>query len=325
MPYNDVIDRTGAEALISQEVATEIVTAVAETNPIMGMARKLPNMTKNQRRMAVMSALATAYFVTGDISKKSTTDVSWENKYIDAEELAVIVPISEAVLADSDYDIWGEVKPALIQAFNKAIIAALLDGTNIPTSWTTNLGAAGLIARCTAASHTISLAAYTDLYEALLGETDAGTDGLLMRIEADGFMSTGHVAHPSMRGKLRNCRDSEGHPIFKLAGTAGSKFVYELDGAPIAFPVDGSINASTALLITGDWSKLVYAIRQDVTYKLLDQAVIQDAAGAIVYNLAQQDMVALRAVMRLGFALPNPINQMTASATTRCQFAVLTA
>jgi len=58
---------------------------------------------------------------------------------------------------------------------------------------------------------------------------------------------------------------------------------------------------------------------------VLDQAVIQDAQGNIVYNLAQQDMVALRCVMRLGFALPNPINRLDATAATRCAFSVLTA
>jgi len=36
-------------------------------------------------------------------------------------------------------------------------------------------------------------------------------------------------------------------------------------------------------------------------------------------------MVALRAVMRCGFALPNPINRMNQVAATRCPFAILTA
>jgi hypothetical protein len=83
--------------------------------------------------------------------------------------------------------------------------------------------------------------------------------------------------------------------------------------------------AASALQFAGDWSQLVYSMRQDITYKVLDQAVIQDAAGNIVYNLAQQDMVALRAVIRLGFALPNPINRMNQIAATRCAFAALTA
>jgi len=325
MPYNSVISRTDAAALIPQEVSAEILKHVAETNPLMSLARKLPNMSSSQRRIPVMSALATAYFVSGDTGLKQTTDVTWANVYIDAEELAVIVPIPEAVLDDSSYDVWGEVRPAVEEALSLAISGAVLYGTNIPASWTTNLGAAGLVARCTAASHTISAAAYTDLYEAVLGETAGGVDGLYMLVEADGFQVTGNIAHLSMKGLLRNTRDVNGLPIFRAAnGSTQAKTTYELDGTPIYFPSDGSMVAATSLMISGDWSQLVYAMRQDITYKILDQAVIQDATGAIVYNLAQQDMVALRAVMRLGFALPNPINRMNATALTRCAFATLT-
>lgn len=326
MPYNSIISRTDAASLIPQEVSAEILKNVAEMNPLMQLARKLPNMSSSQRRIPVMSALATAYFVSGDTSMKQTTDMTWANVYIDAEELAVIVPIPEAVLDDSSYDIWGEVRPAVEEALSLAISGAVLYGTNIPASWTTNLGAAGLVARCTAAGHTISAAAYTDLYEAVLGETGAGVDGLYMLLEADGFQVSGNVAHLSMKGLLRNTRDTNGLPIFRAANSSTqAKTAYELDGTPIYFPSDGSMVAATSLMISGDWSQLVYSMRQDITYKILDQAVIQDGAGAIVYNLAQQDMVALRAVMRLGFALPNPINRMNATALTRCAFATLTA
>jgi hypothetical protein len=100
---------------------------------------------------------------------------------------------------------------------------------------------------------------------------------------------------------------------------------YELDGSPILFPLNGAIVSASGLLIAGQWNQLVYAMRQDITYKVLTEAVIQDGAGNIVYNLAQQDMVALRAVMRLGFALPNPINRMQTTAASRCAFSVLTA
>jgi HK97 family phage major capsid protein len=323
MPYNSQITRTDAAALIPEEVSDAILNEVAGSNPLMQLSRRLPNMARAQQRMPVMSALATAYFVTGDTGLKQTSEVAWENKYIDAEELAVIVPIPQAVLDDADYDIWGQVKPELVKAFNSAIAGAVLFGTNIPASWTTNLGAAGLLARCTAAGHTISLAAYADAYEAILGETAAGVDGLYMLVEADEYGVNGNIAHMSMKGILRNLRDSNGNPIFKSAVQDPTR--YELDGAPIFFPTDGSMVAASALQFAGDWSQLVYSMRQDITYKVLDQAVIQDAAGNIVYNLAQQDMVALRAVIRLGFALPNPINRMNQTAATRCAFAALTA
>ena len=323
MPYNSLISRTDAAALIPEEAASEIIKGVAEMNPVMQLARRLPNMSRAQRRLPVMSALATAYFVNGDTGLKQTSEVNWANVYVDAEEVAAIIPIPEAVLDDADFDIWGECKDQIVQAMSLAVSGALFYGTNIPASWTTNLGAAGLLARCTAAGHTISRAAYADDYEALLGETAAGVDGAYMLVEADGFMVNGVVAHPSVKGLLRNLRDSNGNPIFKRDVQSSSQ--YELDGSPIYFPTDGSIVAASNLAFVGDWSQMVYAMRQDITYKVLDQAVIQDANGAIVYNLAQQDMVALRAVMRLGFALPNPINRMNATAATRCQFAALTA
>lgn len=323
MPFNNLISRTDATNLMPTDMSTEIIKAVTGSNPLLQLARKLPNMPTAARTMPVTSALATAYFVNGDTGLKQTTSLDWTGITMTAEELAVIVPIPENVLADSQYDIWGEVQPALLEAFNFAITSAILYGTNIPATWTTALGGAGLLARCTTAGHVVSNALFTDLYEAIMGEAADGTDGLLMRLEADGFMATGHVASMPMRGRLRNVRDADGNPIF--VRTMQETTRYELDGSPIYFPTDGSVVDASSWMFSGDWNQLVYAFRQDITYKLLTEAVIQDAAGNIIYNLAQQDMVALRAVMRLGVALPNPINRMNATAATRCAFAVLTA
>ena len=323
MPFNSLVSRTDAAALIPEDASTEILKSLPETSIVMQLARRLTDMSVKQRRLPVMNALATAYFVSGDNGLKQTSEVNWTNKYLEAEELAVIVPIPEAVLDDSAFDIWGEVRPALVEAFGIAIDQAVLYGTNIPASWTTNLGAAGLVALSTAAGNTVSLAAYTDLYEALLGETAAGVAGSLGLLEADGYVASGHVADTSMRRKLRNVRDSDGGLIFKSNMQDTTRF--DLDGSPIYFPTNGAIVAATALVVSGQWNQLVYALRQDITYKILDQAVIQDAAGNTIYNLAQQDMVALRAVMRLGFALPNPINRIQSVAASRAPFSVLTA
>ena len=133
---------------------------------------------------------------------------------------------------------------------------------------------------------------------------------------------TGSIAHTSMKRKLRNVRDSNGSPIFTSSMQGANQYL--LDGSPIVFPTNGAIS-STYYIISGQWNQLVYAMRQDITYKVLTEAVLQDASGNIVYNLAQQDMVALRAVMRLGFALPNPINRMQATAASRCAFAYMSA
>lgn len=329
MPYNSLITRADSASLIPEDAAREILSNVAATNPLMQMARRLPDMPTAQRRMPVLASLATAYFVSGDTGLKQTTEISWSNKYIDAEEIAAIVPIPEAVLDDVDYDIWSEVRPELVNAINYAINRAVLFGTNIPATWTTNMGAAGLLAAIVAASHAVDLstqvAAGEDLYDTLLG-----SGGVISKIEADGFMATGHLSALTMRGQLRGVRAKVyngsaaanlGEPIFANDMQSASR--YALDGQPIFFPTDGSIDSATALLFAGQWNQLVWAMRQDMTWKILDQAVIQDGSGGILYNLAQQDMVALRVVMRLGFALPNPINRVNSTAATRLAFAAL--
>ena len=82
-------------------------------------------------------------------------------------------------------------------------------------------------------------------------------------------------------------------------------------------------DSSISQLVVGDFSQAVYAIRQDITVKILDQGVIQDPISKeIVYNLAQQDMIALRVVFRMGWALPNPATRLNED-RTGCAFAYL--
>lgn len=76
-------------------------------------------------------------------------------------------------------------------------------------------------------------------------------------------------------------------------------------------------------MISGDFGQLTYAIRQDITFKLFTEGVIQNTDGTIAYNLMQNDMIALRAVMRLGWEIPNPINSLKTDKTKRCPFAIL--
>jgi len=310
-----LIDRTGAEALIPEDASKEIVQGVPVYSTIMQLATKAPNMPRNQRRIPVLSTLPTAYFVNGDTGLKQTSSQAWANKFFDAEELAVIIPIPEAVLDDVDYDIWGEVKPRIMEALGIAFDQAVLFGTNAPASWPTNV-----LTSATAAGNVVALGTGADLYDDLLGE-----DGVISLIEQDGYMATGHIAATIMRGRYRGLRDMLGNPIFKPLVKEGVQGAtrYELDGSEVLFPKNGAILTGQALQFSGDFRQLVYAMRQDITYKILTEAVIQDGTGAIVYNLAQQDMVALRAVMRLAWQVPNPINRINPTAT-RYPIGVLT-
>jgi HK97 family phage major capsid protein len=320
------IPRSGAEALMPEEFQREIIQSVSEMSSVMSLATKAPNMTRAQKRIPVLSVLPTAYFLNpgptarsdaSDIARKKLTRQMWENKYLDAEELAVIVVVPENVLEDSDYDIWGEVRPKLLEAFGLAFDQAVFYGTNAPAAWPDAIVPAAI-----AVNNFVTLGSLGDLYDDIMGE-----DGVIAKVEEDGFMVNGHVSAMSMRGKLRGLREKNGgQPIFKALYKEGAQGAtrYELDGERMIFPRNGSVDPSQSLLISGDWSQLVYAIRKDITWKILTEAVIQDPlSGDILYNLAQQDAVAIRAVMRLAWQVPNPINRLQPDEEERYPFAVL--
>lgn len=322
--YNTSINRTGAQALIPEDVSQDIIDGVVQQSVIMSMAKRLPNMPRNQRRLPILASLPQGYFVAGDTGYKQTTNQQWANKFLNANEIAVMVPIPEIVLDDVDYDIWGEIKPRIVEEFGRVFDAAVLFGTNRPSDWplglvtqTTNVGAAS------SKNFNISLASSVDLYEALLGE-----NGILGAMEQTGFMPNGYVADLSMMAKFRGMRDAIGEPIFKSVFNQGGiqgATDYMLNGLPISFPRNGSMDPTQALVFAGDWQQLVWALRTDITYKILDQAVITDGGNNVQFNLPQQDMVALRATMRLAWELPNPINKIQTDISKRLPFAVLTA
>lgn len=304
-----MITRTNAAGLIPEPVSREIIQGTTAASAVLQMGKKLPNMTSRTQSMNVLDMLPIAYWVDGDTGFKQTSNMSWKKKKIYAEEVAVIVPIPEAVLDDSDYDIWGEVKPRLVEAFGGKIDDAILFGVDKPASWRDSL-----LATATAAQAVVT--ATGDIYEDIMGE-----NGVIAKVEESGFLPTGAMAAVKMRAKLRGVRDTTGQPIFKTDMQGATQ--YALDGVPMAFPTNGSFDPTQALMILGDFSQLVYSIRQDVTYKILDQATIVDpATKEVVYSLAQQDMVALRAVMRLGWEIPNPINAYQPDESKRSPFAV---
>lgn len=311
MPYNSLTSRADVEALIPEDVSREIVQGAIEQSVVMRMGRKLANMTRAQTRMPVLSLFPIGYFVNGDTGLKQTTEVNWDNKYIDAEEIAVIVPIPEAVLDDADYDIWAEIRPRIEEEFGRIIDAAVLFGDNAPSSWPTDVLAAAV-----AAGNSVTLGTGVDLYEDIMDE-----NGVIAAVEADGFMHSGAAADIGMRAKLRGLRDADGNLIFTRSMQDGS--AYALDGEAMYFPRNGSWDATQAHMILGDWRQLVYSIRQDLTFKIFSEGVVQDSAGNIVYNLMQQDMVALRAVMRIGWQVPNPINRLQETEANRYPFAAL--
>ena len=297
-----MITKSNVEAFFEPDLASEIIQGVTKQSAALTMFRKLPNMTSNKMKMRVLDALPLAYWVGAtNNGRKQLTQMAWDNKYIVPEELAVIVPIKEDVLDDASIDIWAEVKPRIVEAFGKKIDQAIFVGVDKPLGFRADL-----------LSSILNAGAYvtqsSTLYSAI---NDAMT-----KVEESGYNPSGIVGGVDVKGKFRMMLDTAGQPI---KGT-------EIDSLPKAYIDNGAWDKSKASMIIGDFSQAVYSIRQDITYKILDQAVIQDpSTGDILYNLAQEDMVALRVVMRMGWEIPNPINALQPDESVRFPFAAIQA
>ena len=310
------IDRNALSGLIPEPVTREIMQGAIAESAVLRMGRRLANMSSKTQTINVLDALPSAYFVNGEATDsgageafKQTTKMAWDKKKLYAEEIAVIVPIPEAALDDADYDIWGEVKPRLTEAFGKVIDAAILFGTNKPSTWRT-----GVVPAAIAAGNGVPVG--TSVFDDIMGE-----NGLISKVEMDGFNPNGVMAAIQMRGKLRWLKGTNEQPIFKTDMQGATR--YALDGMDMYFPMNGAFDPTAAQMIVGDWSQLVYAIRQDMTFKIFTEGVIQDpSTKAITYNLMQNDMVALRAVMRLGWEIANPVNAYNADKANPFPFSV---
>lgn len=296
----NVISRTDVDALIETQVASEIFEGVVKASKALSMFRRLPNMTSDKTKLRVLDSLPIAYFVdeTTNNGRKNLTKMAWDKKYINAAELAVIVPIKENVLNDSSIDIWAEVRPRIVEAFGKKIDNAIFNGVDKPADWRK-----GLIPSIIEAGKEVTESG--KLYEDI--------NKVMTEVEESGYEVNGLLGGVGLKGKFRMMTDTTGQPL--NATEIGSLTRNYLD--------NGAWDKTASTLIAGDFNQAVYSIRQDVTYKILDQAVIQDpSTGEILYNLAQDDMVALRVVMRLGWEIPNPVNALDET-ETRFPFANL--
>ena len=301
MPTDKMIKRSNVEALSSiPRIVNEVVEGVVTQSKALQLLTRLPNMTTKQAKMSVLGMLPEAYWVNGDTGLKQTTNAMWKNKFITAEEIAVIVPIPEAVLDDSDYDIWGQIKPRIVEAFGKKIDQAIFVGKDKPASFRE-----GLIPSIYNAGANIS----------------AGSDKLFIQIskamgkvEQSGFDVTGLLGGTGLKQAFREgLVDNNGNPLQSSDVTNLTKMYSD----------NGSWDNTKAKFIVGDFKQAVYSIRQEITFKFLDQSVITDDDGKVILNLAQQDCVALRVVMRLGWEVPNPINAENPDEATRFPFALV--
>jgi len=308
VPYNNIISRTDAASLIPEEVSKDMIRRATDDSAALGLFRRIP-VSRAQVRFPVLSALPVAYWVNGDTGLKQTTEVNWANKYLNIEELATIMPVPDNVLADVEINVWDEAMPYLVEAFYRALDSAIFFGTNAPASFPVNISAAAA-----AAGNSVTEAA-TAAQGGMYGDLDSA----LALLDADGYDATGVVAATTLKGRLRSARNTQGDRLDSFRTNGG---LSEFDGVAVQYPMRGLFPTGGAAgtnvrAFVGDFSQFVLGVRSDISMKVLDQAVITDNTNAIIYNLPQQDMTALRVTFRVGWQVANLLNYDQAAEAAR--------
>jgi HK97 family phage major capsid protein len=310
MALPTMIERISDDPLVPTPVSAEVIKELPKASAALTLCRKVP-MSSKTNRQPVLSALPQAYWVAGDTGLKQTSTQEWENLELVAEELAVIIPVPEAYFDDSQVPIWSEVRPMITQAFGAALDKAVLFGTSKPASWTSS----AIIPGAVAAGNVVTEGAAADL----------GIDIANMgkALAAQGFTLNAFAAEPGFNWKLIGARDANGNPIYGSGNVALGQpdTIY---GRACFESENGAWGVSDGYpLLGGDFSKAVIGMRQDISFKVFTEGVITDSNGAVLLNLMQQDSVALRVVMRCGYAVANPVTALEPTKASRFPFVVL--
>jgi HK97 family phage major capsid protein len=160
--YDQVIDRTGAAGDVPKPLAEIITGDIEQESTAIKLGKIIPTTTRDSV-VPVLTEAPDAYFVSGDAGLKRTSKMTLKDKPLVAEEIAVIVPIPDNVVADSEYNLCQALWPLIARAFARRVDRAVLFGEGKPASWTSP----GVVPAAIAVGN--AMAATDDPYVDLLG------------------------------------------------------------------------------------------------------------------------------------------------------------
>ena len=274
------------EGYVPKEQAAEIIKKVARGSSVMRLS-KLENMTAETKKFPVMTSGAGAYWV-GEGERISTSGVTWIFPEVKAKKLAVIIPVTKEKLEDTTIDVFTELQDSIAEAFYQAFDKAAIFGQNSPFA-TSILGGIDSVGAEVTDNASVNL--------------DLSASDVMAKVEDAGYEVDGWAASIGLKNRLRKLRDSSGAPIY-IDGTDQT----ELYNQPIEFVRNGAWDKEKALAIAGEWKYSIVGVRDGISYEILKEATLQGTldAGGKPLSLAEQDMVAIKATMRIGYLCVKP-------------------
>lgn len=279
------ISRAEVSTLIQEGYSNVLLnSAVASSTTLSAFAAQTVSMGTKTTHLPVLATLPEAEWVSESATEsegiKPTSQVTWTDRTLVAEEIAVIIPVHENVIDDATVAVLDDIAKRGGEAIGKKLDQAVLFGIDKPASWVSP----ALLPGASAASQTVAVV------EGAANESDlvGAANQVAEMIALSGHMPDTMLASLALRYRVNNLRDANGLPIFRNESFNGFSTFFNRNGAWVP---------SSAEMIIVDSSRVRIGVRQDITVKLLDQATVSGI------NLAERDMVALRLKARYAYVL----------------------
>jgi len=210
------------------------------------------------------------------------------------KKLAAIVPLTEELLEDSAINLTQLIATLFAEAISKAEDDAFFAGTGSPWTGILNNGSVNVVNMGTGEGFSAMTA------DDLLDMIDKTPSGMLQ--------GSKFYMNRTILSVIRKLKDTSNQYIYQNPGGGLPATVWNYPVVTCdAFPGITATAASKTFVLFGNLQKAaVLGDKQEMRVMLLDQATITDTDGQTVINLAQQDMIGIRVVERVGYVLALP-------------------
>lgn len=289
-------------------VPTELQAEVLRIATIAGVARRemryLPfTGAGNERTIPALGSSVAVSWV-GEGEAKPGTQPTFNLVTQTLKKLAAIVPMTEEILEDSAINLTQLVAQLFAEAIAAEEDAAFFAGTGSP--WT------GILNNSDVNKVTMTKVASLITADDLLDMIDETPSGALAG--AKFYMSR------TVLSAIRKLKDDAGNYIYQNPGQGMPATIWDYPVVTVdALPAIGDVSTGDQFVIFANLQQgAIFGDKQQLRVKLLEEATVTDADGSTVINLAEQDMVALRVVERVGYvvALPKAITVLEAGSAT---------
>lgn len=224
-------------------------------------------------QVPIKTARPTAAYVTtegGSISQDSAKAGSTSNMTI--ATIAVLLNVSEELLADAEFDVTADVMEDFAQAVAYKMDWACLqaDGGSDSTDggFTGIFGGGGTAAVSASGNVSVETTDYEDVVNCILA-----VDAVVLTRPARWWI------HPQIIARMLKIKDSNGRPIFLTANEAPT---YAGIGSILGYPVvpahaaPSANTTSSKIAVFGDPNGLVHAVRKDFEFAASREAAFND-------------------------------------------------